>query len=261
MLVALAASVALPTGASAGSVTGRVLVLLHRGPGGTRAQAAGVRAFLARSGARRSGPTVPQIGLVTVRRPRGVPLALLAARLRRDPAVRSVQAEHRASLRATPNDPAFGAQDPQAGAGTTVQWYLPREGFTSAWDISRGDGATVGVIDTGIDATHPELAAKIAATGDHDDNPGDGPATTDEVGHGTHVASLACATTGDAAGMAGAGYDCRLVVEKSDLTDASIAASIVEATDRGSDADQHELRGRRRAAARAGGGGRDPLRL
>lgn len=235
MLVALAAIAALPAGASAGSVTGRVLILLHRGSG-PRAQAAGVRAFLARSGARPAGPTVPQIGLVTVRRPRGVSLARLAARLRRDPAVRSVQAEHRASLRVVPNDPAFGAQDPQAGAGTSVQWNLAREGFPAAWDISRGDGATVGVIDTGIDAAHHELTAKIAASGDHDDNPGDGPATTDEVGHGTHVASLACANTADGTGMAGAGYNCRLVVEKSDLTDASIAASIVEATDRGSEA-------------------------
>jgi subtilisin family serine protease len=233
-VAAVAAALALPAGAAAGPPTGRVLVLLHRG-GDARAQAAGVRGFLARSGARPAGPTVPQIGLVTVRRPRGVTLARLAARLRRDPAVVSVQAEHRATLRANPGDPALSAQDPRAPAGTSVQWNLVREDFPAAWDIARGDGAVVGVIDTGIDAVHPELAGKIASTGDHDDNPGDGPATTDEVGHGTHVASLACAATGDAAGMAGSGYDCRLVVEKSDLTDASIAASIVEATDRGSD--------------------------
>ena len=204
VLAAVAAALTLPAAASAGPVTGRVLVLLQRA-GGNRAQAAGARAFLARSGVRAAGPAVPQIGLVTVRRPRGVPLARLAARLRHDPAVRSVQAEHRATLRADPGDPALSAQDPSAPGGTAVQWNLAREDFPAAWDIARGDGATVAVIDTGIDATHPELAGKLAATGDHDDDPGDGPATTDEVGHGTHVASLACAATGNALGHGGRG--------------------------------------------------------
>ena len=36
--------------------------------------------------------------------------------------------------------------------------------------------------------------------------------------------------------MAGAGYDCGLIVEKSDLTDSSVARSIVSATDQGADA-------------------------
>ena len=88
-----------------------------------------------------------------------------------------------------------------------------REGFPQAWDVTHGDSALVGVIDTGIDASHPDLAGKIAAAEDFDSDPGDGPATTDESGHGTHVASLACAATGNGVGIAGAGYGCRLVVE------------------------------------------------
>jgi subtilisin family serine protease len=47
------------------------------------------------------------------------------------------------------------------------------------------------------------------------------------------VASLACASTNNGVGIAGAGRDCRLIVEKSDLTDASLAESIVDATRRG----------------------------
>ena len=115
----------------------------------------------------------------------------------------------------------------------TVQWTLAKEGFYAAWNITRGDGALVGVIDTGIDGAHPDLRSKIAAAIDQQD-PSDvrGTAMTDEVGHGTHVASLACAATGNGIGMAGAGYDCRLLIEKSDFTDSSIAASIVDAADR-----------------------------
>ena len=47
------------------------------------------------------------------------------------------------------------------------------------------------------------------------------------------MASLACADTNNDLGMAGAGYNCRLVIEKTDFSDSSIAASIVDATDRG----------------------------
>jgi len=144
-------------------------------------------------------------------------------------------------LRDVPDDPALHDAEPAAGsglsplpAGTPLQWPLVRSSFPAAWDVTHGERALVGVVDTGVDATHPELASKLAAVVDQR---GSGnanvPPTTDEDGHGTHVASLACAATANAAGIAGAGRDCRLVVEKTDLSDASIAASIVDATDRG----------------------------
>jgi subtilisin family serine protease len=50
------------------------------------------------------------------------------------------------------------------------------------------------------------------------------------------VASLACAASNNGIGLAGAGLDCKLIVEKSDLSDASVAQAIVDATNRGADA-------------------------
>ena len=119
----------------------------------------------------------------------------------------------------------------------TVQWTLAKEGFYNAWNISRGDGALVGVIDTGNRrrASGPELEDR---RGHRRAGPSDarGTAMTDEIGHGTHVASLACAATGNGIGMAGAGYNCKLLIEKSDFSDSSIAASIVDAANRHVDA-------------------------
>ncbi|MDQ6847633.1 MAG: S8 family serine peptidase [Candidatus Dormibacteraeota bacterium] len=46
------------------------------------------------------------------------------------------------------------------------------------------------------------------------------------------MAALACAATNNGIGLAGAGFNCRLVIEKSDFSDSSIAAAIVDATDR-----------------------------
>ena len=227
-----AAGLALAAAPAQAAPTGRVLVLLHRADG-ARAQASAVHAFLARTGARRAGPQVPEIGLVTVRPPAGRSFADFARTLRRDGSARSVQLEGRMTLRAAPNDTALTRPETASGVppGTVMEWPAVTQRFQRAWDVTNGAGALVGVIDTGLDGTHPELSGKIAAAVDKEQAPT--PPTTDTEGHGTHVASLACAATNNALGIAGAGHDCRLIVEKSDLTDSSIADSIVDATNRG----------------------------
>jgi len=227
----------LPVAAPAAQPTGRALVLLERAHAG-HAQAAAARGVLARSGARRAGPLVPEVGLLTLAIPAGRSYAAFARELRRDPAVRSVQRERRKTLRLVPNDPALAALEPAAGAppGTRLQWWIERSGFPRAWDVTRGDGALVAVLDSGIDATHPDFAGKITAAVDYDNVAGHGDAKVDEEGHGTHVASLACAASNNGIGLAGAGFDCGLIVEKVDLSDSSITAAIVDAAKRGADA-------------------------
>jgi serine protease len=229
-LLALVLVAALPpasASAAAPARTGNLLILI--GPGGSRAKTArsAVDRLLALAGARPAGHSVPQIGLITVRPPAGLTLPVLANRLRALPGVTSVTAERRYIPRRLPNDPALTTADAASGV---VQWALGRENFPAAWSLSHGTGALVGVIDSGIDATHPDLSTKIAAAVDQETPAGD--PRTDQVGHGTHVSSLACAATNNGIGLAGAGYDCRLVVEKTDFTDSSIDAAIVDAADR-----------------------------
>ncbi|MGZ4187933.1 MAG: S8 family serine peptidase [Solirubrobacteraceae bacterium] len=212
--------------------TGALMVLLeqHRGRIASAARAS-VDAGIARLGAKPAGKSVPEIGLITVRAPAGVSTAALAAELKAIPGVASVQPERRYVPRATPNDPGYNTVD--QNEGVPYQWYLTDQGFPRAWDISNGSRALVGVIDSGIDATHPDLASKLAvAPIDQQVFNSTGPAGTDQVGHGTHVASLACAATNNGIGIAGAGDDCRLVIEKTDFTDSSIAQSIVDATNK-----------------------------
>ncbi|GIG61755.1 serine protease [Longispora fulva] len=63
---------------------------------------------------------------------------------------------------------------------------VPQIGAPEAWAAGyTGAGVTVAVLDTGIDASHPDFAGKISATGNFTDDPD----TDDLVGHGTHVAS------------------------------------------------------------------------
>jgi serine protease len=231
-VVALAALAA--AGPAGARPTGRLLVLLDH-PVDGRARTAAVQALAARAGALPAGRGAPRIGLVTVRPAPGRSAAAVAGALRVQPGVRSVQAEGRMALRVVPNDTALSRPETAPGTppGTPMQWAPTRTGLFGAWDLSRGAGALVGVIDTGLDASHPDFSGKLAAAVDQDDDPSAGPATVDENGHGSHVASLACAATGNGVGIAGAGFDCRLVMEKTDLTDSSIARSIVDATDHG----------------------------
>ena len=93
----------------------------------------------------------------------------------------------------------------------TDQGAMDRIGATAAHMMATGAGVIVAIVDTGIDATHPDLAASLAPGGrdfiDGDDFPmdaptgldSDGDALPDEAaGHGTHVAGLVHAVAPDA---------------------------------------------------------------
>jgi subtilisin family serine protease len=90
---------------------------------------------------------------------------------------------------------------------------VPQIGAPAAWRAGRtGAGVTVGVLDTGVDATHPDLAGAVADAVDFTDSPS---GTRDLVGHGTHVASIITGS-GTASGgrYRGVAPDARLLVGK-----------------------------------------------
>ncbi|GGP78589.1 S8 family peptidase [Saccharothrix coeruleofusca] len=61
-------------------------------------------------------------------------------------------------------------------------------GAPSAWRAGHtGKGATVAVLDTGVDTTHPDLAGAVVRERDFT---GSASGPTDRYGHGTHVASI-----------------------------------------------------------------------
>ena len=231
-VAALAVAGATPGVAGAdSSLTGRLLVKLRAHGASWSALTTSVAT---RAGARRSGRDVPQISLLTVRPRRGDTLRALRARLLSDPRVVRVETETRARPRLVPNDPALRTPETWPGTppGTVREWWASPAGFPTAWGLSRGSGVGVAVIDSGIDNTHPDLArGRVTLATSFD--PGHPDPDVDELGHGTHVASLACGTADNGVGIAGAGFGCSILNAKTNFDDSEVARAIVWATDAG----------------------------
>ncbi|SFF47191.1 Serine protease, subtilisin family [Actinacidiphila alni] len=122
------------------------------------------------------------------------------------------------------------AVDPDSG---TAQIGAP-----AAWSAGYdGTGVKVAVLDTGIDATHPDLKGKVVA--EHNFTPA--PSADDFVGHGTHVAStIAGSGTASAGRHEGVAPGARLLNGKvldddGYGDDAGIIAGMQWAVDQGAD--------------------------
>lgn len=86
----------------------------------------------------------------------------------------------------------------------TLQWGNALIGATpeQAHQLTTGAGVTVGVIDTGIDGTHPDLGGNLDLDRSRDLVTGEDGVAVDPHGHGTHVAGIVGAAR-DGVGIAG----------------------------------------------------------
>jgi type VII secretion-associated serine protease mycosin len=96
----------------------------------------------------------------------------------------------------------FALTTPAAAATTrALQWHLQYLHVADAHRFSEGDGIVVGVVDAGVDASHPDLVGSVLAGGDLFATGGDG--RTDFDGHGTYIAGLIAAHSPDENGALG----------------------------------------------------------
>jgi subtilisin family serine protease len=153
-----------------------------------------------------------------------------------------------ASAAATCSYPA-SAYSSGGGAGTGAandplfprQWGLDQVRAPAAWARGvRGADTTIAVIDTGVDLVHPDLQAKLVPGQDFVDGGGDCAGPQDENGHGTHVAGIAAAVTGNGVGGAGTAPDAKIMPLRAldaegSGTDEWVVAAIRYAADHGAE--------------------------
>ncbi len=133
------------------------------------------------------------IGLTVLKVPKGK-LHAVAGELIQTGLIESVAKNYVYEVGRIPNDSEF-----------LRQTHLAYIAAPEAWDVSVGSASiVVGVVDTGVDGTHPDLAGKLLPGWNVYENNSN---SADVQGHGTLVAGVAGAASNNMRGVAGAAWD------------------------------------------------------
>ncbi len=126
-----------------------------------------------------------------------------------------------------PNDPDYAQQ-----------WALPKISWDQAYtNVAINGSATIAVLDTGVDASHPDLSTHMVAGNSFVG----GDANTDPNGHGTALAGIAAASVNNSTGIAGVAFAGASVSSVQVLgsdglgSDADVVAGVLWAADNGAD--------------------------
>ncbi len=115
-----------------------------------------------------------------------------------------------------------------------TEWAYEATGLAALEDLYTGNGVTVAIVDTGLDASHPDLAkANIIGWMDLVNNR---PEPYDDNGHGTHVTGIIAANgklKGGAPGVSLLVY--KAISASKGGTDGDVATAIRDATSKGAD--------------------------
>lgn len=196
---------------------GRVIVMARAGVG-----AADVQRAVTEHGAK--ARPIGSTGLFVVELPPQASETAMVERLARNPRFKFAELDRRFKAAFAPNDTYFANQ-----------WHSAKINAPTAWDFAQGDAVTIAILDSGVDGSHPDLAAQMVPGWNVLANNSN---TSDVQGHGTAVAGVAAATLNNAAGYAGVAGRARIMpvnIAGADLwADASVvAAALTYAADHG----------------------------
>jgi len=204
------------------AVSGRLLVKYRAGVSSNR------RNSLMMVASARADREIPGLGIHVVELAYGADDETSVQALRAQPEVEFVEPDHLCYPVSTmePDDPMY-----------TSQWHLPAISCPTAWGMTSGsDQITIALCDTGVEATHPDLASKLVPGWNVVDNNSD---TSPVASHGTWTAGTAAATGNNSIGIASPALNCRIMpVRVSSLLSGAamqsdLAAGVVWAADHG----------------------------
>ncbi len=156
--------------------------------------------------------TISGINVKVVEVPAGQEEAV-RAQLIKDGLVKYAELDVVIHVLVSPNDTNYNLQYGLKNMGQMIQSQVGTTNADvhaeAAWEVTKGTGIKVAVLDTGLDLNHPEFAGRVAAqrvfvTSSIDD----------AYGHGTHVAGVIAANSNNGQGIAGVCPECQLMIGK-----------------------------------------------
>jgi len=171
---------------------GRILVKFNSNINSSHAQQ-----VIAALGARHDRE-LPGIGVHVVELPYQASERAFASAFNDRPEVEFAELDRKLPLQQTvPNDPFY------------PQWFLQKIQADAAWSTTTGStNLVMAILDTGVDASHPDLSSKIIPGRNIYDNNND---TADVYGHGTAVAGIAGAASNNGIGVASIAWGCMIM--------------------------------------------------
>ena len=116
--------------------------------------------------------------------------------------------------------PAAALAFPNTEPDAAQQWYLTQDNAWSFWATEpKLATVKVAVIDSGIDAGHPEFVGRIVAGASFVG----GSWKTDTCGHGTFVAGVIAANPSNGQGIAGIAFNAKLLIAKVVQSDCNVS--------------------------------------
>jgi thermitase len=216
LAAAAVASLACTAGASAASYDSNTLLVKFK-PGASAAQK---RAVLALPGVGKSQGSIGGIGTNVISVSKDpAKLAKLADAM---PGVAYAETNKVLTAKATPNDSLYAQEYGLNNTGQTGGLADADIDAPEGWDLAglsafpNSGGVKVGIVDTGIDKTHPDLSGKAVGCATSYNN---GVAVVngvchDDNGHGSHVSGTISANTNNGQGVAGVAFNSPLVMCK-----------------------------------------------
>jgi thermitase len=175
-------------------------------------------ALFDRSGVSRTVGSVAGVGAKVVA-VAGDP-ATVARSLNRSALVAYAEPNYILSTQATPNDPLFSQlyglhNTGQTGGSADADIDAP-EGWDAAGlgSFPASGGVKIGIVDTGIDQTHPDLSGKTVNCADSLNGILIEGTCADDNMHGTHVAGTIAAKANNGAGVAGVAFNATFAICK-----------------------------------------------
>jgi subtilisin family serine protease len=121
----------------------------------------------------------------------------VANALSRHPNVKFAEVDRLVAPALIPNDADYGSE-----------WHLQTINAPTAWNTSIGSGVIVAILDSGVDATHPDLVGQLVPGWNFYDNNSN---TADVYGHGTMVAGVVAAHGNNSIGVAGVAWGAKVM--------------------------------------------------